>query len=461
MTQVFGRYKTIHFVGIGGTGMSGIAEVLSNLSFHVTGSDLSHSDYTKRLEFLGIQVSYGHDAANVADADAVVVSTAIHKDNPEWQEAGRRNIPVIPRGEMLAELMRMKAGIAISGTHGKTTTTSIAASVLSQGGLDPTVIIGGIFSAYGSNTRLGGSKYLVAEADESDGSFLRLSPIYAIITNIDEDHMNYYGTMDNLKGSFTEFANKVPFFGAAIVCLEDSRIKSIIPDIRRRVVTYGLSGHCDYQAEDIHVSDKGYEFVVREKGQSLGSFLLRVPGRHNILNALSVIALAREMELEEDAIKEGLAAYSGTRRRSETVGLYRECRVISDYAHHPVEIEKTLGALREYYRPERIICVFQPHRYTRTQNQFENFLFSFHQSDILRLLPIYSAGEAPIEKISSDALVEGIRKSGHRDVELVNSADELTEDLKSNVRDGDLVVFLGAGTIDALARKFGREENSK
>ncbi len=458
---MFGRFKTIHFVGIGGTGMSGIAEVLHNLGFHVTGSDLAHSDYTKRLESLGISVAYGHNAASVADADAVVVSTAIHKENPEWQEAGNRNIPVIPRGEMLAELMRMKAGIAISGTHGKTTTTSIAASVLSYGGIDPTVIIGGIFSAYGSNARLGSSKYLVAEADESDGSFLRLSPIYAVITNIDEDHMNYYGTMDNLKRSFTEFANKVPFFGAAIVCLEDSRIKSIIPDIHRRVITYGLSAHCDYQAENIQVSDNGYRFVVRENGKSLGHFVLKAPGRHNILNALSVIALAREMELDAETIQEGLAAYSGTKRRSETVGEYRGCRVISDYAHHPVEIEKTLDALREYYRPERIICAFQPHRYTRTRNQFENFRFSFHQSDILRLLPIYSAGEEPIDGISSDALVEGIRKSGHRDVALAESTEVLIESLKTNVREGDLVVFLGAGTIDAIAREFGREADTK
>lgn len=458
---MFGRFKTIHFVGIGGTGMSGIAEVLHNLDFHVTGSDLAHSDYTKRLESLGITVAYGHDASNVAHADAVVVSTAIHKENPEWREAGNRNIPVIPRGEMLAELMRMKAGIAISGTHGKTTTTSIAASVLSQGGLDPTVIIGGIFSAHNSNAQLGSSNYLLAEADESDGSFLRLSPIYAIITNIDEDHMNYYGTMDNLKRSFIEFANKVPFFGAAIVCLEDSRIKSIIPDICRRVITYGLSAHCDYQAEDIHVTDKGYEFNVMENGNVLGHFVLKVPGRHNVLNALSVIALAREMELNEQVIQEGLAAYIGTKRRSETVGKCMGCQVISDYAHHPVEIEKTLEGLREYYRPERIICAFQPHRYTRTRNQFENFRFSFHQSDVLRLLPIYPAGEKPIDGISSDALVEGIRMSGHRDVALCESAEVLLENLKDNVRKGDLLVFLGAGTIDGLARECGREEGTK
>ncbi|NOZ12163.1 MAG: UDP-N-acetylmuramate--L-alanine ligase [Acidobacteria bacterium] len=458
---MFGRFKTIHFVGIGGTGMSGIAEVLHNLGFSVTGSDLNQSDYTKRLESLGIKISYIHDAANVADADAVVVSTAIRRENPEWQAAEIRNIPVIPRGEMLAELMRMKAGIAISGTHGKTTTTSIAASVLSQGGLDPTVIIGGIFAAYGSNARLGSSEYLVAEADESDGSFLRLSPIYSIITNIDEDHMNYYKTMDNLKDSFVEFANKVPFFGATIVCLEDSRIKSIIPDIRRRVISYGFSAHCDYQGVDIRVTGKGYEFGVRENGEKLGNFILKVPGRHNILNTLSVIALAREMELSKEDIYKGVAAYTGTKRRSETVGWYRGCRVISDYAHHPVEIEKTLGALREFYRPGRIICIFQPHRYSRTKNQFENFHFSFHQSDVLNLLPIYPAGETPIEGISSEALVNGIRKAGHRDVNLIENSGMLPETLRGIVRDGDLVVFLGAGTIDLLARQFGKEECEK
>ncbi len=458
---MFGRFNTIHFVGIGGTGMSGIAEVLHNLGFDVTGSDLNRSDYTKRLESLGIKISYSHDAANVEHADAVVVSTAITRENPEWAAAEKRKIPVIPRGEMLAELMRMKAGIAISGTHGKTTTTSIAASVLSQGGLDPTVIIGGIFAAYGSNARLGSSKYLVAEADESDGSFLHLSPIYSIITNIDEDHMNYYKTMDNLKNSFVEFANKVPFFGATIVCLEDSRIKSIIPGIRRRVISYGFSAHCDYQGVDIRVNENAYEFDVRENGKNLGSFILKVPGRHNILNALSVIALAREMELSFNDIYEGIASYTGTKRRSETVGRYRGCRVISDYAHHPVEIEKTLGALREFYRPGRIICTFQPHRYTRTKNQFENFHFSFHQSDILNLLPIYPAGEEPIQGITSEALVSGIRKAGHRDVNLVENSEMLFEKLREIVREGDLVVFLGAGTIDQLARRLGKEEGEK
>ena len=452
---MFGRYRSIHFVGIGGTGMSGIAEVLHNLKFNVTGSDLNASVYTRRLESLGITVTIGHDAANVADADAVVVSTAIRPDNPEWREAEARNLPVIPRGEMLAELMRMKTGIAISGTHGKTTTTSIAASVLSRGELDPTVIIGGIFSAHGSNASLGNSDILLAEADESDGSFLRLSPIYTMVTNIDEDHMDHYGTMEVLKDSFVTFADKVPFFGASILCLEDKNIQSIIPHIRRRVVTYGRSSHCDYRGGEVEVDDQGYRFRVWEQGEDLGEFTLRVPGRHNILNAIGVIALARELEMKPEAIREGLAAYTGTKRRAEIVARINGCPVISDYAHHPVEIETTLGALREFHRPERIICIFQPHRYSRTINQFEQFRYCFHQSDRLCLLPIYAAGEQPVDGITSEALIEAIRESGHRSVDLVADEQAIRSLLAEEVQPGDLVACFGAGTIDGMARRLG------
>lgn len=451
----FGRYRRIHFVGIGGTGMSGIAEVLNNLRFQVSGSDLNRSDYTKRLEKLGIPIQYEHRAENVSEADAVVVSTAIKPDNPEWKSAEERNLPVIPRGEMLAELMRMKTGIAISGTHGKTTTTSIGAAVLSRAGLDPTVIIGGIFSAYGSNARLGGSDFLLAEADESDGSFLRLAPIYTLITNIDEDHMDHYGTLDNLKDSFVTFADKVPFFGASVVCLEDKNIRSIIPRIRRRVVTYGLSSHCDYRADEIELQPGAYHFRIWEYEADLGRFSLHVPGRHNILNALGIVTLARELELPVDAIREGLKDYRGTKRRAEIVAEFRDCPVVSDYAHHPVEIETTLSALREFHRPKRIICVFQPHRYSRTAHQFDQFRNCFHHSDMLCLLPIYPAGELPIEGISSEALIEAVSETGHRAVYGASGEQQVRKFLADHVESGDLIACFGAGTIDGMARNLG------
>lgn len=451
---MFGKFKTIHFVGIGGTGMSGIAEILSNMGFEVKGSDLNKSDYTKRLEKTGIKVFYSHNEKNIENADVLVVSTAIKEDNPEWKEAVRRHIPVIPRGEMLAELMRMKHGIAISGTHGKTTTTSIAASVMCEASLDPTVIIGGIVSTYGTNALLGESRFLLAEADESDGSFLNLSPIYTVITNIDRDHMDYYGTMDVLKEKFTEFANKVPFFGASIICLEDENVRRIVPNLKKRVITYGFTPNCDIYAKEIEISKGFSSFHVNANGKDLGKVTLNVPGKYNILNSLAIIALGMELEIDIDIIKKGISAYNGTKRRAEVIGKLNNCIAITDYAHHPVEVDRTLEALKDFYKPERLICVFQPHRYTRTKELFESFTGCFYKADKLILLPIYSAGENPIDEINSENLSKGVEMAGHKNVELFKSFSKLEKHLIEDIGKDDLLVFFGAGTIDANAKIF-------
>lgn len=451
---MFGKFKTIHFVGIGGTGMSGIAEILVNLGFNVQGSDLSHSDYTKRLEKFNVKIFYSHEEKNIENADVLVVSTAIKPDNPEWVEANKKHIPVIPRGEMLAELMRMKHGIAISGTHGKTTTTSIAASVFKEAKLDPTVIIGGIVSTYGTNALLGKSKYLLAEADESDGSFLNLAPIYTIITNIDKDHMDYYGTLEVLREKFAEFANKVPFFGASIICLEDENVRKILPFIKKKVITYGFSPNCDIYATDIKM-EKGFSTFQVKSGQvNYGICRLNVPGKYNILNSLSIIALGLDLGIDFETIKNGINVYTGTKRRAEIIGKFNNCISITDYAHHPIEVDKTLEALKEFYKPERLICVFQPHRFTRTRELFVNFTGCFYKADKLLLLPIYKAGEKEIEGINSINLAKGILQAGHKDVEYVDSFENLEEKLKEIVTENDLLVFFGAGTIDKNAREL-------
>jgi len=451
---MFGKFKTIHFVGIGGTGMSGIAEILADMGFIVKGSDLYKSDYTKRLEKLGIQIYYSHKAENIENADVLVVSTAIKPDNPEWVEASKKHIPVIPRGQMLAELMRVKHGIAISGTHGKTTTTSIAASVLSEANFDPTVIIGGIVASYGTNAKLGESRYLLAEADESDGSFLNLNPVYTVITNIDRDHMDYYGSLEVLREKFTEFANKVPFYGASIVCLEDENVRKILPNITKKVISYGLSPNCDVFAKDIEIA-KGYSsFSVTANGNELGKCRLNVPGKYNILNSLSVISLGLELGIDFEILVKGIGAYNGTKRRAEIIGKINETMVITDYAHHPVEVDRTLEALKDFYKPERLICVFQPHRYTRTKELFDSFTGCFYKADKLLMLPIYSAGENKIDGISSSNLVNSVEKAGHKDVQLCDSFESLESLLLKEVNEKDLLVFFGAGTIDPNARKF-------
>jgi UDP-N-acetylmuramate--alanine ligase len=451
---MFGKFKTIHFVGIGGTGMSGIAEILKDMGFMVKGSDLNRSDYTKRLEESGIEIFYSHSGENVEGADVLVVSTAIKPDNPEWREAVKKHIPVIRRGEMLAELMRMKHGIAISGTHGKTTTTSIASSVLAEGGLDPTVIIGGIVSSYGTNAKLGGSRYLLAEADESDGSFLNLSPVYTVITNIDRDHMDYYGSLEVLREKFTEFANKVPFFGASIVCLEDENVRKILPNIKKKVITYGFSPNCDIFAENIEIKKGNSRFTVFANGKELGECILNVPGKYNILNSLSVVALSLELDISFEAVQKGIKAYRGTKRRAEVIGKINGSIAITDYAHHPVEVDRTLEALKDFYKPERLICVFQPHRYTRTKELFDSFAGCFYKADKLIMLPVYPAGEKPIEGINFESLISAVQNSGHKNASISNSFEKLSELLLNEVRESDLLVFFGAGTIDGNARNF-------
>ncbi len=452
---MFWKIKTIHFIGIGGTGMSGIAEILKGLGFNIQGSDLQKTVYTERLEAIGIKVFYGHREDNVKGADLVVVSTAIKEDNVEYKQAKRLKIPIVKRGEMLAELMRMRYGIAVSGTHGKTTTTAMAASVLNEAGLDPTVIIGGILQKTNSNAIPGKSKFLVAEADESDKSHLNLSPVFAIITNIDLDHLDFYKGLEDIKQTFVEFANKVPFFGSVIINKDDLNCRSIIPLLKKRVVSYGFSGDSDYVIYDVKKGSGFYSFKVKERGNYLGEFKIVVPGRFNILNATAVICLGRELNIPSERIKKGLEGYTGTKRRCEVVGSNKGLKVISDYAHHPVEIKSTLSGLRDFYQTEKILVVFQPHRYTRTKALFNDFVNCFPEFADIILLPIYPAGEKPIAGVSSEKLCKGIKQKGLR-CQFFNNVDNLFNFLKKEKDNYQIIAFLGAGVIDKYAREFGR-----
>ena len=451
---MFWRIKTIHFIGIGGTGMSGIAEVLHNLKFNVQGSDLNKSVYTERLESIGIKVFYGHKAEHLENADLVVVSTAIKEDNVEYKEAKKRGIPVIRRGEMLAELMRMKYGIAISGTHGKTTTTAMAASVFNEAGFDPTVIIGGIFQKLNSNAKLGNSRFLIAEADESDKSHLNLSPVFAVITNIDIDHLDFYKDLNDIKETFKLFANKVPFFGSVILNADDENCRDIIPGLKKRVVTYGFSKDADYVIDSLKKEKGHYSFTVLESGKSLGEFKIKVPGIFNVQNACAVIALARELRVSARKIKAGLEAYTGTKRRCEVVGDNGKLKVITDYAHHPKEIKSTIEALKDFYGTEKVLTVFQPHRYTRTKALFKEFVESFPENQNVVLLPVYPAGEKPIKGISSERLCQEIKKRG-LNCKYADNKELLFKLLKGEKEKYEIIVFLGAGIIDSYARQFG------
>ena len=451
---MFWRIKTIHFIGIGGTGMSGIAEVLHNLKFNVQGSDMSRSVYTERLEKIGIKVFYGHKSEHLENADLVVISTAIKENNVELVEARKRGIPVIKRGEMLAELMRMKYGIAISGTHGKTTTTAMAASVFNEAGFDPTVIIGGIFQKLNSNAKLGNSKFLIAEADESDKSHLNLSPVFAVITNIDLDHLDFYKDLDDIKKTFIQFANKVPFFGSIIINGDDENCRDIIPFLKKRVVTYGFSEGADYKIENLNKGEGFYSFKVLESGKSIGEFRIKVPGLFNVQNACAVIALARELRVSPKKIKAGLEAYTGTKRRCEVVGENEKTKVITDYAHHPVEIESTLEALKDFYHTDKILVVFQPHRFTRTKALFKEFIQCFPEDMDVVLLPIYPAGEKPIKGVDSKKLCKEIEKRGLK-CNYVEEGEPLFNLLKKEKGNYRIIAFLGAGFIDNYARQFG------
>jgi UDP-N-acetylmuramate--alanine ligase len=444
---MFFRPQHIHFTGIGGIGMSGIAEVLLNLGYRISGSDLKLSPITERLAAMGASVFEGHAAANIVGARALVVSSAVDEQNPEVVEARRLQIPVIPRGELLAELMRLKYGVAVAGSHGKTTTTSMTATILNFAALDPTVVVGGrVGTMGGSNARVGHSDFLVVEADESDGSFLKLAPILAVVTNVDREHLDHYPSLDAIRAAFLEFVNKVPFYGAAIVCLDDVNVQGMLPEVRRRTITYGTTAQADIEASEIACGPFQSEFRVRYRAQDLGRFTLRIPGRHNVLNALAAIAVAMELEVKPEQIREGLATFSGVDRRFQIRGKERGITVVDDYGHHPTEIRATLdGARLCGFR--KIHVLFQPHRYTRTFHLLDEFARSFLQADTVLVMDIYAASEQPIEGVSAESLSERIRQFGHRGVEYVGTIDRGVEALLVAAEDGDLVLTLGAGNV--------------
>ncbi len=441
-----GKIQNIHFVGIGGIGMSGIAEVLLNLGYQVSGSDMRETEVTRRLQSLGAKVSYGHRRENLKEADVVVTSSAIRKGNPEVEAAEERLIPVIPRAEMLAELMRMKIGIAVAGTHGKTTTTSLISTVLAAAGLDPTVVIGGRLNSIGSNARLGQGEYLVAEADESDGSFLKLMPTIAVVTNIDPEHLDYYEGIDEIKETFLSFLNKIPFFGLAVLCLDHPNIQSLIPRLKKRFATYGLTTQADFQAKEIVFEGLLTSFDVVHRRQEIGRLSLRMPGLHNVYNALATLATAFELNIPFKVVQETLRDFSGIQRRFQIKGEKKGILIVDDYGHHPVEIMATLKAARTGWA-KRIIAVFQPHRYTRTQALFKDFLTAFYDADVLVLTDIYPAGEDRIEGVEAKALFEGLREYGHKDVTYLSDKKEIVEHLLRVISPGDLVITLGAGDI--------------
>jgi len=447
------KIRKIHFVGIGGIGMSGIAEVLLNLGYVITGSDLATSEITLRLASLGAGIFQGHHASHVSEADVVVTSTAVKADNPEVLEAHKRNIPVIPRAEMLAELLKMKFSVAVSGSHGKTSTTSMVSTVLAHGGYDPTMVIGGKLASIGSNAKIGDGEIIVAEADESDGSFLKLSPCLAVITNIDREHLDYYQDIEEIKGAFLKFANIVPFYGATILCLDDPHVQSILPGIKRRTITYGLTTPAEYQARDILLEGPTSVFSVYTRGERLGDVTLKVPGRFNVANALATIAVAMELDMPFDAIREGLLKYVGVGRRLEIKGKSGGITVIDDYGHHPTEIRETLAAARQVWKG-RIIVVFQPHRYTRTQKLFQDFLTVFPNADHLIITDIYAASEKAIEGVDAAALAEGIRQQGHPDVSYISGFDRIVDHLLALTAPSDVIITQGAGSVWKVGEDF-------
>jgi UDP-N-acetylmuramate--alanine ligase len=448
---MFKKYQHIHFVGIGGVGMSGIAEVLLTLGYRVTGSDARRSETVERLERLGAKVYVGHAAAQVEGAHVVVSSSAVARDNVEVAAARQRGIPVIARAEMLAELMRLKYGIAIAGTHGKTTTTSMVAAVLGAGGFDPTVVVGGRVHGLGTNARLGQGEFLVAEADESDGSFLRLTPTIAVVTTVDAEHLDYYPDLDAIVAAFLAFANKVPFYGAVVVCLDDPNLQRMIPRMMdKRVVTYGLEAGADVTARRLQFVEMRSTFEVAHRGVSLGTMTLQIPGRHNVLNALAATAVALDLEMPFPKIQTALAGFAGVQRRFQVRGIARDVLVVDDYGHHPAEIRATLAAAKAGF-DRRVITVFQPHRYSRTQHLRDDFLTAFYQSDVLIVMDIYPAGEAPIPGVHARDLADGIAAHGHREVlYLGHDRAAIIDYLCESTRAGDLVLTLGAGDVGQL-----------
>ncbi len=454
--------RHIHFVGIGGAGMSGIAEVLLNLGYVISGSDLADSAALKRLQSLGIQTHVGHDATNIAGADAVVTSTAVHADNPEVVAAHAKLIPVVPRAVMLAELMRLKTGVAIAGTHGKTTTTSLVASVLAEAGMDPTFVIGGKLNSAGANAKLGAGDYIVVEADESDASFLNLLPVMAVVTNIDADHMDTYGhDFNKLKGAFIEFLHRMPFYGAAILCTDDAAVRSILPEVSRPITSYGFNEEAQVRAVNVRADNGRMCFTVqRRNGVTLPDLdiTLNLAGEHNVLNALAAIAIAVELNVPDEALQKALAEFKGVGRRFQRHGEVAAksggaFTLIEDYGHHPVEVAATLAAARGAFPGRRLVLAFQPHRYTRTRDCFEDFVEVMGRADVLWLSEIYAAGETPIAAADGRALSRAMRVAGHEALVFVDDIQKMAQVIADNAQDGDVVMCMGAGSIGQVPAK--------
>jgi UDP-N-acetylmuramate--alanine ligase len=449
--------RRIHFVGVGGSGMSGLAEVFHNLGYNISGSDLAQNQMTRHLQALGVRVDIGHREQNVSDADVVVYSSAVTPDNPELQAARARRVPIVPRAEMLAELMRFRRGIAVAGTHGKTTTTSLVASVLREGGLDPTFVIGGLLRSAGSHAKLGAGHYLVAEADESDASFLLLNPLLALLTNIDADHLQTYGQdFEKLRASFREFFRRLPFYGVAVICTDDPAAMSLVDDLHTRVITYGTAAQADVRGYDVEVTGQRSRFRVARAGRTPDlDVVLNMPGRHNALNAMGAIAVASELGVADDAMVHALERFQGVNRRSQVRGTARignaNVLVIDDYGHHPSELTAMLRTAREGWPERRLVVAFQPHRYTRTHDLFDDFVSVLAGSDVLLVLEVYAAGEKPIAGADARALCRAIRTRGVLDPILVKDPGDLVNVLARVAREGDLLMLLGAGSIGRVA----------
>ena len=448
--SVYRKLKHIHMIGIGGTGMNGIAEVLHNLGYRVSGSDIADGEATRRLREMGAAVSIGHKSENVSGADVVVVSSAVREDNIEVREARRLKIPVIPRAEMLAELMRMRYGVAVAGSHGKTTTTSMIAAVLDKAGFDPTIIVGGRLNTIGAHARLGEGDFFVAEADESDRSFLMLSPFIAVLTNIDAEHLDKYKSVDDIKKDFVTFANKVPFYCPVILCLDDANLQSIIPQLERRIITYGFSVQADFNARDMRFEAFSSFSTMYHKGKEVGPLRLNVPGPHMVANALAAVAVGYDLDIPPDVILEALAGYAGTGRRFELKADIRGVMVVEDYGHHPTEIRATLNGAKLGWPRRRLVAVFQPHRFTRLANLKDEFATAFNQADVLVLTEVYPAGEDPIPGVNGQALYDDVLRFGHKDVQFEPDFRRIPNRLRQIVRPGDIVIVLGAGHINKI-----------
>jgi len=448
---MFKKIQHIYFVGIGGSGMCGIAQVLLNLGYKVSGSDVKNSETVEHLKMLGATVNLGHSEENVADIDVLVVSSAIKKDNPEVRASHNRKIPVIPRAEMLAELMRLKYGIAVAGTHGKTSTTSMIAKILAD--MDPTVVIGGRLDTPGSNAHLGKGDFLVAEADESDGSFLKLSPTISVVTTVDEDHLDYYANLEHIQKVFLEFMNKVPFYGVTVFCMDQENIRPLIPLLERRTITYGIQGQADFMANNIHMHENTVSYDLIKHGKKLCHIKLSVPGTHNLYNSLAACAVALELETPIPVIQKALLEFSGVKRRFEIVGDVNNIKVVDDYAHHPTEIKATLKAAKRGWN-SRTVVIFQPHRYSRTKDLMQQFATSFYEADVLFIVDVFPAGEPHIPGVNAEVLSEEIKKYGHKNVHYVPGNAELIDRVLAQACNGDMILTLGAGNIGKFSKEI-------